>query len=708
MPKVTQLTIKRRIAIVLLMAVAFLFFLAFRMVQVQVFQNPKLKEYALNQRLRPMPVDARRGTIYDRNLRELAVSVSADAIYAIPADVKDPEATAKKVAQILNLDYDFVYNRLTKHTSSEWLKKKAGADEAKAIREANLAGIGVVENPQRFYPNEQLAAQVLGIAGIDNQGLEGLEFFYDRYLRGLPGRVVAERDAAGREIPDGTRKYIPPVDGMDLVLTIDEVIQFVAERELAKAVQETGSSKGVVIMMRPATGEILAMANYPSFDPNAYQEYPSANRRNYGIADLYEPGSTFKIITSSVALEEGVTDLERRFFDPGYIVIGGHRLRCWKAGGHGSQSFVEAVENSCNPVFATLGIEIGEERFYKYITAFGFGSKTNIDFPGEAIGQVHKPGTIAQVGWANIGFGQGLSVSPLQLTTAVAAVANGGMLVQPYLVSKIKGPDGETVTEPEPVRRVISQETSEEMRRILRSVVVNGSGRRADVPGFRVAGKTGTAQIAVSGSYSRSKVVASFIGFAPFDDPQIVGLVALYEPQTAITYGGTLAAPVFQAIAKDVLEYLKVAPRFEGVETALPKNLVKVPNVRNYPLDEATKIIKSAGLSVRVSGEGSVVADQTPKPVAAVAKGTTVILETSPVNMEDSLPLGEEQTDGAAAKEVVVPKVIGLTMSRAAIILEESGLLLAPSGSGIAREQHPASGSKITTGSKVTVTFTDN
>lgn len=687
MSKVTQLSIKRRIAFIFMLAVAFLFILVLRMVQVQVFQNAKLKEYAFNQRLRPMPVDAKRGTIYDRNLQEIAVSVSADAIYAVPADVQEPEIAAQKVAQILNLDYEFVYNRLTKNSASEWIKKKATLSEVKAIREANLPGIGIVENPQRFYPNNELAAHIIGIAGIDNQGLEGLEYIYDRYLRGLPGRVVAERDASGREIPGGIRKYIPPVDGQDIVLTIDEVIQYITERELNKAVSETGSSKGVAIIMRPTTGEILSIANWPTFNPNSYQEYPVANRRNYAVTDLYEPGSTFKVITSAVALEEGITDLNRTFYDPGYFIVGKHKLRCWKAGGHGTQTFLEAVESSCNPVFASLGIEIGEERFYKYITAFGFGSKTGIDFPGEAGGQVHQPGTIAQVGWANIGFGQGLSITPLQLTSAVATIANGGLAVQPHLVSKIITSEGEKIIEREPSRRVISQETSDTMRRVLRSVVVNGSGQRADIPGYRVAGKTGTAQIAVGGGYSRTKVVASFVGFAPFDNPEIVGIVALYEPQSFITYGGVLAAPVFQAIAKDTLEYLKVPPKFEKESVKVSKNLIKVPNVRNYLVAEAIQILEKAGLNVRVSGDGAVVTDQTPKPIVPVAKGTTVILETSPQNMADYFPLGAEHP-----AQTIVPNVIGLTISEAAEVLEKAGFTLKADGSGIAVQQKPTPG----------------
>ncbi len=644
MRKLSQLVVRRRVAAIFFLAAGCLFFLAGRLFWVQVVRNSFLTSHALEQRLHPVPIDPRRGTIYDRNGEKLAVSISADAVYVVPAEIardrrkaqENAELVARRLAQLLHLEgqEQDILAKARRRSSSEWIKKKVPPDQARAVRQADLPGVGVVENPQRFYPNHTLAAQVLGIAGIDNQGLEGLEVAYDRYLKGLPGRVEAERDAHGNIIPGGLKRYIPPRDGANLYLTIDKVVQYIAERELAKALRETGAKRGAVLVVRPKTGELLAVANLPAFDPNDFQAYPAQNRRNGAISDTYEPGSTFKIITAATALEEGVTTPERRFFDPGFMRVGSHTINCWLPGGHGSQSFVEGVENSCNTVFGTLGLEIGEERFYNYIRAFGFGQPTGIDFPGEADGVVHVPGSIALVGWVNVGFGQGVTVTPLQLLMAAAAVANEGRLMRPYLVKEIRSATGERlkVVQPTEVRQVISAQTAKELRRILRSVVVNGSGKRADVPGYRPAGKTGTAQVAEAGGYSHNKVVASFVGFAPFDDPEVAVLVALFEPASAVTFGGVIAAPVFQAVVRDTLQHLRVPPVVEPTAGAAGEQgtgeLVAVPNARNYPRAEAIAILGQAGLSFGFVGEGGVVVDQVPKPGARVAKGTRVVLRT--------------------------------------------------------------------------------
>lgn len=642
MRRISQLVVRRRVAALFLLATGCLFFLAGRLFWVQVVRNSFLTSHALEQRLHPVPIDPRRGTIYDRRGEKLAVSISADAVYVMPAEVtkdrrkakENVELVARRLAELLDLEdrEGELRAKITRRSSSEWIKKKVPPEQARAVREANLPGVGVVENPQRFYPNHSLAAQLIGIAGIDNQGLEGLEVAYDRYLKGLPGRVEAERDAHGNVIPGGLKRYIPPRDGADIYLTIDKVIQYIAERELAKALKETGAKRGVALVVRPKTGELLAVANLPSFDPNDYGEFPADYRRNRAISDTYEPGSTFKVVTAAAALEERVTTPERRFFDPGFLRIGKHTVRCWRDGGHGSQTFVEGVENSCNTVFGTLGMEIGEERFYNYIRAFGFGQPTGIDFPGEADGVVHVPGSIALVGWVNVGFGQGVTVTPLQHLMAIAAVANEGRLMRPYLVKEIRGAGGERirVTQPTEVRQVISAETAKEMRRILRSVVVNGSGKRADISGFRPAGKTGTAQVAEAGGYSHTKVVASFVGFAPFDDPQVAALVALFEPTCGVTYGGVIAAPVFQAIVRDTLNYLRVPPVVEpGSGTDEEKGEAVVPNTRTYPRGEATALLTRAGLAFSFVGDGEIVVDQVPKPGVRVATGTRVVLYTA-------------------------------------------------------------------------------
>ncbi|MGE5576395.1 MAG: penicillin-binding transpeptidase domain-containing protein [Syntrophothermus sp.] len=703
---------------IFLVAVAFIFLLAVRMIYLQVWQNAALTAHALQQRMRPVPVDARRGTIYDRNGQKLAISLSADAVYVIPPEVKNPQETAGRLAKILKLDYAEVYRRVTSRSASEWIKKRVPLDQAKEIRRLDLPGVGIVENPQRFYPNGSLAAHLLGFAGIDNQGLEGLEYQYDRNLRGVGGRVLAEQDAGGQEIPDGIRRYIPAENGDDLVLTIDKVIQYVAERELKKAVRASGAKKGTFIIMNPRTGEILAMAVFPEFDPNDYARYPAANRRNIALTDIYEPGSTFKAITAAAAIEENLVNSEspeRVFNDPGYVLVPGGRVNCWKEGGHGRQSFVEAVENSCNPVFATLGIELGGQRFYDYVRAFGFGSQTGIDFPGETGGRIRPVNTLRQIDLANIGFGQGLGVTPLQLLTAISAIANDGRLVKPYLVKEIRGADGRLIKENQPteIRQVLSFKTAREMRRILRSVVVNGSGKRADIEGYRVAGKTGTAQVPEAGRYSDSKVVSSFVGFTPAEDPVIAGLVALYEPTSQETFGGVIAAPVFRTVVADVLNYLKVPPKYEPPPEPgrgpAGEIMVIVPNVRYFlALDEAKKILQKAGLKFAVTGAGEVVVDQIPKPGAKVPQGTTILLHLSRKGQlvgEEAVFQQESARPTDTRLEVKIPDLEGLTMRQAAEALERVGLRFRPMGSGLAVNQNPAAGSRVRGGTLVTVEF---
>ncbi|NMB46291.1 MAG: PASTA domain-containing protein [Firmicutes bacterium] len=691
MVRLTAMQVRKRIAVVFLGVMIGIAVLFFRLAYLQVVQNHWYQEKALHQRMRPVPVDAKRGVIYDRNLQKLAVSVSSDAVYAVPAEVENPVQTAQALASLLNTDTAALEERLTKKQATVWLARKLDTETARAIRKADLPGIGLVERPQRYYPHGELAAQVLGIAGIDNQGLEGLEFFYDEYLRGTPGRVVMEKDAAGRQIPDGIRRFVPPVDGANLVLTLDHVIQYAAERELAQAVQETGSDQGVFIAMDPKTGGILALAVYPSYDPNEYGAYPVQNRRNVAIVDQYEPGSTFKIVTASAALDEGVVAPMTRFYDPGHIKIGGVTVRCWRAGGHGSQTFIEAVENSCNPVFAQIGAErLGGERFYKYINLYGFGDQTGIDFPGEAKGIVPVPGKIqwGEVArWANVGFGQGIGVTPLQLLSAMATIANGGMKVVPHFMSEIRDGNGRLIEQyPITATRVLKEETAAEFTQILRSVVVNGSGSRADIPGYRVAGKTGTAQVAEGGRYTEKRV-SSFVGFAPADDPRIAALVVLYHPKGQM-YGGVIAAPVFQAVVEDGLERLGVprrqepAPKLHG--NILQQDEISVPNVINFPQREAENILRQAGLKYQLHGEGEIVFDQVPAPGTKVPWGTIV-----------QLLAHDEVVYDAGDERVTVPKVVGLSMREVAAKLAQVGLRLQVYGSGVSVKQDPAPGTTV-------------
>jgi len=631
------LLVSRKRILWLFCAVAVFFVVVvLRLFYVQVLQYQFLQGQGLKQRLRPIPVDAKRGTIYDRNGYVLATTISASSVYAIPVEITEPEKTAQLLAEVLDLDYDFVLKRVTANSAAEWIKKRVTDAEVTLVRSLDLPGIGIVENPVRYYPDGTIAPQVLGIVGIDNQGLEGIEFQYDAILRGRPGAVLVERDSMGREIPHGVHTYVKPVDGYDIYLTIDRNIQLMAQREIARVTQETGSKQGLILVMDPGTGEILATAIYPSFDAANYADYPDKYRRNVAITDNYEPGSTFKAVTAAAALDAGITTLQTRYFDPGFIRVSGWTIKCWHSAGHGSQNFIETLENSCNPVYARLGMELAELKegrgFYEYIRDFGFGEPLGVDFPGEAVGILYPPSPdVPAVTWANIGFGQSISVTPLQLLNAMNAIANGGNLMRPYYVMRIVDKDGNVIEEREPevIRQPVSREAAEQAALMLRSTVANGTASGADIPGYRVGGKTGTAQVAEGGVYSRSKVIASFFGIAPMDDPQFAALIVLWEP-TGAYYGGVIAAPAFGIFALPMLRYLNVEQRLEdnGEERT-----VQVPKVVGLPLAEAERLITQQGLTYGIMGTGPVVTYQTPLPNVYVAQGAKVILYTDPTEL---------------------------------------------------------------------------
>lgn len=686
--------VRRRIAALFLIASVCLFLLGVRLAYLQIVQANHLTSLALEQRLRPVPLLAERGVIYDRNKNILAASMSFEAVYATPIEIENPAATARALAPFLDSDAAWLEERLSRRQAIVWLKLRLTPDEADAVRALELPGIGVQERPLRYYPNDDLAAAVLGFAGIDNQGLEGLERYYESVLKGQDGMIVRERDASGRAIPGGIERRVEPTDGFDVVLTIDKVIQFIAERELERGVLEANADWGVFVALDPRTGEVLAMANYPGFNPNSYADFSPERWRNKALTGFYEPGSTFKVFTAASALETGAATPESEFVDPVTLQIGGGKVSCWRAGGHGHETFVEAVENSCNPVFALLADRMGGETFHKYVTAFGFGQKTGLDFPGEALGLVPGPkGSVLT--WANVGFGQGVSTTGIQMVTAAAAIANGGSLMRPYLVKQIMDSNGNVIKEttPEVVRRPITRETALEMRDILRSVVENGSGRQADVAGYRVAGKTGTAQIpSPTGGYLQGlkSNMAAFLAFAPADDPRIVGIVMLYRVGREPSYGGVWAAPVLGRIFEQALEHMGV-PRAQ--EKADRDPLIKVPNVRNLARADAEEVLLAHGLRVISEGVHGYVVDQTPPAGARVDRGAQVVLtyyETSHAEDEG---------------HVTVPDVIGRSMRDAASMLSEAGLTIEIEGTGYAVSQDPRQGSGIHVGDVVRVRF---
>jgi stage V sporulation protein D (sporulation-specific penicillin-binding protein) len=584
---------------------------------------------------RNIPFEPKRGKILDRNGVALATNKSAPTILVVPRQVKDPVATAEKLAAALNMSKEKAYRYVTKKESIVRINpegRKVSNEKANEIRLLRLDGVYIAEDSRRHYPHGEYLSHVLGFAGIDNQGLTGLEAYYDDQLSGRKGYVSFYSDAKGRRMPDLADEYEAPQDGLDLRLTIDHLVQTIIERELDEAMATYRPDGAIAIAMNPNTGEILGMSSRPTFNPENYQRVaPEIYNRNLPVWTQYEPGSTFKIITLASAIEENLVDLDKdKFHDPGHIEVAGTKLRCWKKGGHGSQSFLEVVQNSCNPGFVVLGERLGKEKLFNYIKAFGFGKKTGIDLQGEGTGILFAPSRIGPLELATTAFGQGVSVTPIQQVVAVSAAINGGYLYEPYLAKEWVDPvSGEIVDRNTPLvkRRVISEETSKEVRLALESVVALGTGKNAYVEGYRVGGKTGTAQKAVNGAYLENNHIVSFIGFAPADDPQIVVYLAIDNPKDTLQFGGIVAAPIVGRIIDDSLRSIGVEKRKDGLakeKTWLDQPTITLPNL----IGKTTTDIRNMyfDLKIEASGEGNMIIDQLPRPGVKVKTGSTIRL----------------------------------------------------------------------------------
>lgn len=687
-----NLSLKRKVLGLFILSVLLFLGLLGRLVWVQFVNGEKYGELALEARLRGIKVESKRGTIFDRNGETLALSVSADSVYAIPSEIKQPEETARLLAPVLNMTHDELLKKLTKQQFHVYLQLKIPAAAAQQIREMKLPGIGLEEKSQRYYPFGSLASHVLGFAGVDNQGLYGLEVTYEKYLRGKPGRIVVEYDARGQEIPGALHKYIPPLDGDNLVLTLDRTIQHLAERELEKALSANLAKRAIIIVMDVATGGILAMATKPDFDPNHPFDFTPELWRNAAVSDSYEPGSTFKAITLTAALEEGITNIHDRFYCPGSIKIPGSSIRCTR--GHGSQSLAEIVQNSCNVGFVTLGLRLGQERFYKYLRQFSFGQKTGIDFPGEAAGILIPEARVKSVDLARIAFGQAVSITPLQLVAAVSAIANNGLYHEPHFAKELVDAAGNILIEfaATPPRRVVSERTAIVVRELLEGVVNNGTGRNAHIEGYRAAGKTGTAQKVIGGRYVPGKYYASFLGFAPADTPRLAALVVIDEPGGASYYGGQIAAPVFQSVVGAALQYLGEPRRSPAGGGKSGSGATVVPDVRFLSAAAAVARLREVGLRSRLEGEGEAVVRQVPEAGASIAAASTVLLY-----------LGTQASDDEAM--LVIPNLTGRTREESAELLAAFGLKIVPAGAGIAVAQEPAAGTFAPAGTIVTVQF---
>lgn len=626
--------IHKRERIVLLVVVFCFLLIVGKVFYIQVIDYDKLSNLANSLWSRNLPIEADRGKIYTSDGTIIADNLTTVSLVFIPNQISDKDKVATDIANILNVDKSVIEEHLYKKSSIERVHpegRRLSYDIADKINELSYDGVYLVKESKRYYPYNNLMSHILGFVGIDNQGLSGLELQYDTYLTGESGSIQYFSDAKGNRL-ERSEVYVEPEDGMDIYLTINYEIQTSIERELNNAMAKYNADGAWAIAMDPNTGEILGMASKPDFNPNNYQDYTIENiNRNLAIWASYEPGSTFKIVTLATALEENKVDLSNDIFhDGGSVNVDGARIKCWKSGGHGTQTFLEVVQNSCNPGFVELGNRLGKDTLFAYINKFGFGSKTGIDLNGEATGILFNLNKVGPVELATTAFGQGVSVTAIQQITAVSAAINGGTLYEPMVVKRIvEHETGEIIKDfnPSIVRNVVSEETSKQVRYALESVVALGTGRNAYIENYRVGGKTGTAQKVNNGVYMTGNYILSFIGFLPADDPEVIVYVAVDNPKGVTQYGGTVAAPIAKNILSDAISALDISPSSNTLEKAyqwFDTKYYNVPNVIGMSLSEAKKNLKS--FQVEYTGSGNVVLAQSPEAGVRIAENSTIRL----------------------------------------------------------------------------------
>lgn len=699
------LTRRRILTLLCIMCVIFCIIVG-QLINLQVVISQDLQARAQTQWTGRSRVSARRGEITDRNGTALALSATAYAVSASPRQVKDPEAFARELAAVLDVDAQTVAQKVgdrtkggvtlkrqvPRETAQALLKRR---EELRAAGNTALDGLYLEEDQLRVYPMGAFLTQVLGLTTIDGVGQSGLEKQLDKYLRGKDGLIVSEVDGRGNELPYSVSEYTPPVNGGSVRLTIDAAIQGFAEKAMRECYEVNSAVAVQAVVMDVNTGEVLAMVTKPDYDPNSPPrddvEALTAMMRIRPISDVYEPGSTFKILTSAAALETGVTTPTEGFYCSGSVTVEGSRIRCWGRP-HGAESMAEAIQNSCNPVFVELGLRLGTARLYSYLRAFGLGSRTGIDLEGESAGILIAESSVKTVDLARIGFGQSVAVTPLQLICAVSAVANGGNLMRPYIVKEITDAEGNVIerNEPEVVAKPLKEETSALMRELLWAVVERGGGKNARIEGIKVAGKTGTAQIYRDGAISRDAHIGSFIGFAPADSPRVAVLVVVHESALRPDYGSVTAAPYARQILADTLNYLGIYP--EGSAGTASAEMVEVPDATGLGASEAVTLLREAGLDALIDGAGQRVVGQLPSTGAAMVKGSQVLLY-----------LEQEQTQEET--DVEVPDVSGMSIVEASRLLASCALGMRIEGSGLACAQSPAAGERVPVGRDVTVSF---
>ncbi len=629
--------IDSRIKLILVVMILLFILIIGRVVYIQMIDYEKLTELSDDLWSRELPLEPDRGLILDRNGIVLADNITTTSLVLIPNQIEDKEETSRLLSEILNITKEEMDEHINKVTSIERVHpegRQLDYETSDKIASLNLPGVYLVKESKRYYPYGEDLAHVLGYVGIDNQGLSGLELQYDEYLTGEQGAIKYFSDAKGNRL-ELSEVYVQPQSGMNIQLTIDYNIQMAVEREMDNIVDMFAPDMALAVVIDPNNGEILAMSSRPTFDPNDYQNYTmEVLSRNLPIWASYEPGSTFKILTTAAAVEEGVVDLENdMFYDSGHVMVEGARINCWKSGGHGEQTFLQVLQNSCNPGFVELGNRLGTETLFSYLDLFGIGEKTGIDLNGEGEGIIFPVEEVGPVELATTAFGQGVSVTPIQQVTSVASVVNGGNLYEPFIVKNILEPETNTIIktfDEELIRTTISEETSNVMKYALETVVALGGGKAAYIDGYRVGGKTGTAQKVEDGKYLVNNYIMSFVGIVPSNEPEAILYLAIDNPKNTAMLSSYTTTPIARNILVDIIEALDIEKQSNQIEkdyTWSDKIYYEVPDVEGLTKEEATKLLEN--FTVEYSGNGDTVLSQSPAPNTRIAATSTVKLMLS-------------------------------------------------------------------------------
>lgn len=714
-----NITVRRRIVALLLIIFLVQTFIIGRYAYIQIVWSPKLQQFAIDQWTSDTRIAAKRGKILDRNERPLAVSGNVERIDAFLKEVNAAEKAegdkkitkeeiAAQIAPILGLSEEYIVKKLNSKLknglpmSSASIARRIERDVADKIRKLDLPGIVITEDTKRYYPNGNFLAQVLGSINSDGEGRSGLEFFYNDELDGVPGRFVGETDAYHREMANSLTNYISPINGNDLVLTIDESIQYFTEKAIDKGLIDNKAKQITAIVMDPKTGEVLAMANKPDFDPNnaapssLTKEQFMETWKNRAINENFEPGSILKVITAAAAIEENLVSDKDRFYCRGSLkVTKGVSIKCWKAGGHGEQTFAQILQNSCNVGFMELGKKLGKTTLHKYYDAFGLGKRTNVDYPGEERGIILPVDKVQDVELATEAFGQGIAVTAIQYMAALNAVANDGKMVEPHLVKKIihTDEDGNTSVvreiETKQVKQVISVETARKLRGIMETVVTVGAGKNAYLEGYHVGGKTGTAQVVENGKYVDKKYISTFIAMSPCNDPKFTIMVSIKEPDPSNYYSGSTAAPIAKVIMEDIIRYLEIQPDLEDVKNPKVVKKVIIPEVRGMSVADAQKLLKEKKINVNIQGTGNIVYDISPKPGISVKENTKI-----------EMYLGVDKNEN---EKVYVPNFNTMTEKEIKEAASTLGLKVSLMGKGIGASQDITPGTVVEKGTTIKI-----